>query len=123
VDFRFAAEDGNDKAYGGTGADQYYYTSGHDLYQEVGTGGTDEIILPSGFISANTVYYKIGPSDLRGSAGHNPMMRQHHWNKGTLRVSRAAANDHGFIAAAMADDLMESIQLHDIMIKDIRAVV
>lgn len=48
---------GDDYVNGGTGNDTFYYGGGHDTY--IG-GQTETIILPSGFTSGNTVYYKIG---------------------------------------------------------------
>lgn len=48
---------GDDYVNGDLGNDTFYYGGGHDTY--VG-GQTETIILPSGFTSGGTVYYKIG---------------------------------------------------------------
>lgn len=49
---------GDDYAAGASGNDTYYYGGGHDTYVE--SSGTDVIVLPSGFTSGATVYYRIG---------------------------------------------------------------
>lgn len=52
---------GNDWVSGGLDNDTYYFGGGHDTY--VG-GQTETIILPSGFTSGSTLYYKFG-SDMQ----------------------------------------------------------